>query len=223
MSQELIKLATGRRGHFQTESGYHSDVWFDLDRLFDSPATLRPFVVDLASRLAPHRIDVVCGPVTGGAKLAELIAAELGISALFAERFESRGATELFAVRYGIGAEFRRSVRGKAVALVDDAISAGSAVRGTHADLLRAGARPVALGALFVFGNAAQIFAQESGLPLEVIAQLPTVPWSPSECPLCQQRIPLEPFPARNGVDPLCPRPRPHPPIDIVPPSGSTA
>ena len=38
---------------------------------------------------------------------------------------------------------------------MDDAISAGSAVRGTHADLIDCGALPVALGALVVFGDAA--------------------------------------------------------------------
>ena len=43
--------------------------------------------------------------------------------------------------------------------LIDDAVSAGSAVRGTHADLLACGARPVALGALFVFGDAAARFS----------------------------------------------------------------
>ena len=79
MQEELIALLAGRRGHFQMESGYHSEWWFKLDPLFENRARLRPFVSELARRLAAHRIEAVCGPMTGGAKLAEMIAAELGI------------------------------------------------------------------------------------------------------------------------------------------------
>ncbi len=69
MQDKLIPLLAGRRGHFQMESGYHSERWFDLDVLFANPARLQPFVSELARRVARHRIDAVCGPMTGGAKL----------------------------------------------------------------------------------------------------------------------------------------------------------
>src|SRR5258707_559066 len=78
MQTELISLLAGRRGHFSMESRYHSEQWFNLDALFASPSRLRPFVAELARRLAAHRIDAVCGPMTGGAKLAQTIAAEIG-------------------------------------------------------------------------------------------------------------------------------------------------
>lgn len=34
MQDQLIALLAGRRGRFQMESGYHSEPWFDLGRLF---------------------------------------------------------------------------------------------------------------------------------------------------------------------------------------------
>ena len=75
---QLTALLAGRRGHFKTESGYHSEWWFELDRLFDDRVRLQPYVAELARRLAAFPADVICGPMTGCAKLAELIEGELG-------------------------------------------------------------------------------------------------------------------------------------------------
>ena len=76
--------------------------------------------------------------------------------------------------------------------VVDDAISAGSAVRGTYADLVACGAQPVAMGALVVFGNAIDPFATEKGITVEAIARLAFGLWPPAECPLCQAQMPSE-------------------------------
>lgn len=192
MADALITLVGGRRGHFRTESGYHSDRWLDLDRLFESPRKLRPFVAELAARLSHDRIDAICGPMTGGAKLAKLVAAELGSAYVFTERFESIHATGLFPVRYELPSKFHATVRGKSIAIVDDAISAGSAIRGTHADLLRHEARPVSLGALFVFGTAADDFARDNQLRLEAIHRESSGLWKPEACPHCRRGTALE-------------------------------
>jgi len=188
----LIALLAGRRGHFQMESGYHSDQWFTLDRLFDEPARLRPFVRELARRLAAHRVDFICGPQTGGAKLAQLLARELNVEAIAVERIAAAAATKLFPVRYELPVAAREKVRGHRVAIVDDAISAGSAARGTQADAAACGARPVALGALFVFGHKADAFAREHQLALEALARLDFNLWLPTECPLCQRGMAVE-------------------------------
>ncbi len=174
------------------ESGYHSEQWFDLDSLFADRARLQPFVRELAQRLATHHIDAVCGPMTGGAVLAGLTATELGLPHFHTERIESAGATGLFPVRYVVPTAQRSRLREAAVAIVDDAISAGSAVKGTYADLLACGARPVACGALFIFGEAAAQYATEKNLHLEGIAQLPFKLWKPTECPLCRAEVPVE-------------------------------
>ncbi|MEO6246374.1 MAG: hypothetical protein ABIQ12_13145 [Opitutaceae bacterium] len=192
MQNELIALLAGRSGHFQMESGYHSERWFDLDHVLAQRERLRPFVAELARRLAAHRIDAVCGPMTGGALIAAMIAAELGVGYLFTERFEPPQATGFFPVRYTLPAEQRERGRDQRIAIVDDAISLGSAIRGTHADLLACGARPVALGALFVFGGAAAQFADAHGLALEQIAPMTFGIWRPDECPLCHAGMPLE-------------------------------
>jgi orotate phosphoribosyltransferase len=188
----IAALVAGRRGHFAMESGYHSASWFELDSLFDHPGELRPFVSELARRVSSHGIDAVCGPMIGGATLARLVASELGIESFEAARFQTR-ADGLFPVRYELSDDQRRKARGRTVAIVDDAISAGSAVRGTYADLVACGARPVALGALIVFGEAADRFAADRGLALEGIERIALEMWLPEDCPLCGAGVRIDP------------------------------
>jgi hypothetical protein len=38
----MIGLARPQRGHFDLGTGYHGDVWLDLDALFLRPALLEP-------------------------------------------------------------------------------------------------------------------------------------------------------------------------------------
>lgn len=192
MQEELLALLDGRRGHFRMESGYHSEWWFDLNALFAEPKKLQPYVSELARRLAHHRVQAICGPQTGGAKLASAIAQELGLDTFWSERFERPSPTGFFPVGYALPDSLREPARGKRIAIVDDAISAGSAVRGTHADLVACGAQPVALGALIVFGDKAANFAREAGLALEYIAPMSFGMWPPKECPLCRAGIPCE-------------------------------
>lgn len=191
-AEPLLALAAGRRGHFRMESGYHSERWFELGRLFDRPERLRPFVATLAQRLARHRVEAVCGAMSGGARLAELLAAELGVASCFTERFAPAQAGGMFPVRYQIPAAQRATVRGRRVAVVDDAFSAGSAARATYADLLACGARPAAFGALLVFGDAMPRFAAELNLPLEAAARVDFRMWLPADCPAQRARVALE-------------------------------
>lgn len=83
-----------RSGHFRLESGHHTDRWLDLERLFIEPAMLRPFVEKLAGKLSAHRPDLICGPMTGGALLAELIADHLGTRFAFAQRTIDNGRAQ---------------------------------------------------------------------------------------------------------------------------------
>jgi orotate phosphoribosyltransferase len=187
----LVDMVALRNGHFELESGYHSDSWLELDRLFTRPTQLRPFVSLLAKKISGHRVDVVCGPLTGGAFLAEMIATELGIGFCWAERYESE-RVGLFTVDYRIPAGVQHAVTGRRVALVDDAVSAGSAVRGTLAELDAIPALPVVLGALLVLGPAAGELAARRRIPLERVVDVTFSTWLPAECPLCASSTPLQ-------------------------------
>jgi orotate phosphoribosyltransferase len=176
------------RGHFLLESGHHGDFWLDVDRLFVEPARVRPFAEQLAARIAAHNVDVLCGPLTGGAFLAQMIAERLGLPWVYAQRVDSKSTSDgagFFPVTYPIPAELHEFVRGRRVAVVNDVINAGSAVRGALISLRDLGACPVALCALLVLGDAATALASSENLELEAIAYEPNKIWPPEVCPHC--------------------------------------
>jgi orotate phosphoribosyltransferase len=186
MEEQLLGLLSARRGHFILESGHHGNLWLDLDALFLRPAALRPFARELARRLSGHGVEAVVGPLVGGAFVAEMVAAELDVRFAFAERrVDARGVT------YAIPDAFHDHLRGRTVAIVDDAINAGSATRGTFAALAALGARPVAVGALLILGETARTHFAADKLGVEAIARLPNELWEPAACPMCAAGDPI--------------------------------
>jgi orotate phosphoribosyltransferase len=188
----LIEALDARRGHFGLESGHHGELWLDLDALFARPARLAPFVAELAEQLSACDADVVCGPLVGGAFVAQAVAERLGIAASWTERVAAPSGAGLYAARYRMPDALRGRVRGRSVAVVDDVVNAGSATRATIADLRACGARPVALGALLVLGAGAARLAGAEGLTLASVAALPNAIWAPADCPLCAAGVALE-------------------------------
>ena len=173
------------KGHFLYESGHHSDQWIRLELLFLQPERIRPLADDLADRLSKYVIDAVCGPLVEGAFVALTVASRIGVAFTYAERSENP-------IGYRIPGALRREVSERRIAIVNDVISAGSAVRGTFADLTTSGAETVVVGALAVLGDAFPQFAVENNLALETLEQLPNQIWMPAECPLCAAGVQLE-------------------------------
>jgi orotate phosphoribosyltransferase len=203
LQEELLGLLPRRQGHFLLESGHHGDLWLDLDSLFLRPTRLRRFAAALALRLGDLALEAVCGPLVGGAFLAQAVAAELDVEFYHAERVATRGEG-LHSTQYRLPDSLRSRLGGKKVAIVDDAINAGSAVRATALELQASGARPVALGALLVLGRQAAKLADAWNIPLEGIAYLSNELWTPEVCPLCASGMPLE-----DGADYVPRRERP--------------
>jgi len=184
-SADPFSLASPRHGHFRLESGHHSNLWLDLDGLFVQPALLRPLVNRLARTLRPHKVAGVCGPLVGGAFLAQMLASALKAEFFFTERMQPGEGDGLYQAQYHLPPAARGRVRDKRFAIVDDAISAGSAVRATYAELQGHGAEPVVIGALLVLGSAASPYFAERGVPIVAVTRVPFDLWVPAECPLC--------------------------------------
>jgi orotate phosphoribosyltransferase len=191
MQRELQRLFTGRKVHFRLESGHHGDLWLDLALLCLRPAEVRPIAAELTQRIAKQNVEAVCGPLNEGAFVALMVASELNAEFSYAEPLPPQ-TDALFPVKYRIPPALRGQVRGKRVAIINDVINAGSAVRGTFHDLKECGAEPVAIGALLVLGSSARNFATENSVALESVVALPSALWTPAECPLCATGIPLD-------------------------------
>ncbi len=194
IENDVIHLLPARKGHILLESGHHGDLWLDLELLCLRPERIRRQAEQIAARLAAHNVEVVCGPLVEGAFVALTVAEKLGLPFTYAERFADVSRDALYPVQYRLPRALREVVRGKRVAIVNDVVNAGSAIRGTFADLQACGAQPVAIAALVVLGQPAAKFAADHKLALENIAFLPNEIWIPTECPLCRGSIPLEDF-----------------------------
>ncbi len=188
----LFDLVSLRRGHFQYESGHHGEIWLELDGLLLDPGRLEPLKKALAQKLANYEFDAVVGPLTGGAFLAQMVAAELGVFFCYTEPAPSSGRQVMFAVSYRLPSKMAPALENLRIALVDDVINAGSATRATFTALVEAGAKPVAIGALMVLGNAVDSFVSDHDLDLVSLTRLSHDLWEPAGCPLCRSQRPLE-------------------------------
>jgi len=183
-------LVGARTGHFRFESGHHGELWLDLDAVAWSAAALDPVVADLAQRIERYAPDAVCGPLVGGAFLAQLIAARLGVGFAHAERV-SAGDGGLYSARYALPAALAHRLTGARVAVVDDVVNAGSATRATARSLRDAGAEVVVLAAMLALGDLPRAAAAELGVPLEAAAARGNALWEPAGCPRCARGEPL--------------------------------
>jgi len=186
----MTSLFAPQHGHFRFESGHHSSQWLELETLFLEPARIEPFAGELAQRLASREIEAVCGPLVEGAFLALLVARRLGVPFTYSERIET-GSGALYPIAYRIPRAQHRHLCGKRVAIVNDVISAGSAVGRTALHLDECGATTAAIAALLVLGDWTARFAAERNLAVESLERRPLEIWKPEECPLCASGVPL--------------------------------
>jgi orotate phosphoribosyltransferase len=185
---EVVQLARPRSGHFDLGTGYHGDLWLDLDALLLRPALLRPYVRWLAERLSEHSAGAVCGPLEGGAFLAYALADLLEVAFLPGYRAPAARPGEVTGYRLpqapgGIG--------GWRVAVVDDAVNAGTAVAACLQDIRDRGALPVAVAALLSLGQASTIVPARMRVPFYAAGTMPSQTWPAGGCPLCTDGTPF--------------------------------
>jgi orotate phosphoribosyltransferase len=192
-SSEVVQLARPRSGHFDLGTGYHGDVWLDLDALLLRPSLLRPHVSWLAERLKGHSADAVCGPLEGGAFLAYAVADLLGVA--FLPGYRSPAARAGGPAGYSLP-RVRGGIGGWRVAIVDDAVNAGTAVAACLEEARGQGAVPVAVAAVLSLGRASAIVPARLRVPFYAAGTIPSRAWPAEQCPLCAGGIPF--------ADPSC-------------------
>jgi orotate phosphoribosyltransferase len=188
---DLDDLLASREGHYVFESGLHGRLWLDLDQLFSQPGRIAPLAGQLAARLDTERLDVVCGPLVGGTLLAQMVALTADLTLVYSERREWTPGVA-WSARYELPRPVQHLVRGQRVAVVDDAVNAGSALLATVAAVRRAEGRVVACGALLRLGDTVEPYLAEQGLFLQALALRPNTLWPATECPLCARGVPLD-------------------------------
>ncbi len=170
-------------GHFRLTSGLHSGEYLQCAQVLQHPAHAEKFGVELATQLRrvadSAKIAVVVSPAMGGLIIGHEVARALGTRFIFTERDAATGKMTL---RRGF------SIQPDEVAVVvEDVITTGGSTREVIDLLQAAGARPVAAGSIIDrSGGAAEV-----GAPRVALATLEVVSYSPEDCPLCLQGLPI--------------------------------
>ena len=128
------RAASVVEGHFPLESGHHGELWL-TSRAVSAVNPVKRLAIELADRLSAHSVEAICGPLVEGAFVGLLVASTLDLPFTYAEPRPSPQANRSYPVQYRIPDVLRREVRGKRVAIVNDVINMGSAVRGAFTDL----------------------------------------------------------------------------------------
>lgn len=176
--KELERIGAVLHGHFLLTSGRHSDIYFEKFRLLEHPRMLETAVHAMLAQFAGRsEVEAVVGPTLGGVIVAYETARQLGVRALYAER-------------EGDARAFRRDGApdpGMRVLIVDDVLTTGTSIREVLELLQHYQVSVRGIGVLIDRSETPPDF----GVPLVSALRLPAKTYDPTECPLCQQGVPL--------------------------------
>ncbi len=168
-------------GHFVLSSGRHSDRYVEKFDLLRQPKATEEACAGIVERVVDiGQIDVIAGPTTGGILLAFEVGRQLGKPVAYAERAESGS----------LAREFRRGTTfqpGARVLVVDDILTTGGSVRETLAALAEYDVQSVAV-AVLVDRSGGTV---DLGVPLIALSNMRIDTWTPDECPMCRDGVPV--------------------------------
>lgn len=165
-------------GHFQLNSGRHSDRYIEKFQLLQWPEHTRAVCARMADAARPLGARTVVGPTTGGVILAYEVARQLGLRGIFAERDPGGGRS----LQRGF-----TLAPDEPVLVVDDILTSGESVSDTLAAVRRAGGRPVAV-AVMVDRSGGRL---DFGVPLFATTEVTMQLYDPADCPLCRAGVSL--------------------------------
>lgn len=171
------------KGHFRLTSGLHSGEYLQCAKVLAHPRYASEFGAalgaELQSLLHNAHVDLIVSPAIGGLIIGHEVARALGVRAFFAER---DAATREMTLRRGFQIE-----SGERAIVIEDVITTGGSTREVVQLLTELGAVVVASGSIIDrSGGSADVGVQRVSLET-----LHPITYSPEECPLCRQGIPV--------------------------------
>ncbi len=168
-----------KKGHFLLRSGLHSDAYFQAAAVLEFPKTAELLCRELASRFAPDPPETVIAPALGGILVGYEVARALGVRSIFAEK----DAESNLVLRRGF-----RIRPGERVLVAEDVVTRGGRVQQTLDVVARAGGKVVGV-AVLVDRSGGRV---DFGVRFESLARLNLKTFSPDQCPLCAQGVPID-------------------------------
>jgi orotate phosphoribosyltransferase len=174
-------------GHFRLSSGLHSGGYMQSALVLQHPADAEALGAALAAQLERFKAQVVLSPALGGIVIGYEVARALGVRALFAERSAPPAST--LVLRRGFSL-----TPGERVIVIEDVFTTGGSTRETMDVARAAGAEVVAAGAIVDRSGGTVNF----DVPHAALISISVPTYSPAECPMCAQGIPVTKPGSRN-------------------------
>jgi len=169
----LERTGALQHGHFQLSSGLHSAQYVQCARALEKPRDAATLGEELASRLAPARVNRVISPPLGALLIGYEVARHLGCRFAFPER------TSTGSLRLRRGFTIRQ---GERIAVVEDVITTGGTTREVIAVATGLGGDVVSVAAIVDRSAEGAV----AGRPIESIVALSIPTYPPAACPLCE-------------------------------------
>jgi orotate phosphoribosyltransferase len=186
--EEVLTLLEQRgamlSGHFVLSSGLHSDRFIQKFRIFEDPPTAEVVCGALADLLRGASPQVVVSAAVGGIIPGYVVAKGLGVRDIFVEK---QGGMPVLRRGFSIAP-------GERVAVVEDVMTTGKSVAEVIEVVNQAGGTLAAIGAVVKRGT------PSLPLPVTALLDLPLQDFSPEDCPLCREHVPLTDPGSRRSV-----------------------
>jgi orotate phosphoribosyltransferase len=165
------------QGHFLLTSGRHSNMYFQCAKVLQYPEyTIRVCSI-IADYFRDYEIDTVISPAMGGIIVGQEVARQLNKRSIFAEREDKK-----LTLRRGF------SIRpGEKVLVCEDVVTTGGSVFEVIDIVKEQGGVVVGIGFIVDRSNGKVDF----GYPQISTMKMEVVSYTPDECPLCKENIPV--------------------------------
>lgn len=182
-------------GHFDYGNGYHGRAYLNPHRIFRQPSIVWRLAQDLIEVIPDtlvRAVDVVAGPVMGGALLAHTLAGLLDGRRQLSHPPTSFAPLSVDASgTLSLRPFYRAVVAGKGVLIADDIRNTGKTFERAKAVLEEAGARVV--GTIEICDRLEAVV--DLGVPNIALAEYPAPEnFAASDCPMCHAGAPVTQF-----------------------------
>ena len=166
------------QGHFLLSSGLHSQTYMQSALVLQYPDIAAKLGKALAQKLKDIKIECVVAPAVGGIIIGYEIATALGVRFIFTERADGK-----MILRRGFAVK-----PGEKVLIADSVITTGGSPFEVMMEMKHLGADPV--GIAVVVDRSGGSF-RPNGIPVISLLETSFETYTPENCPLCQEKIPI--------------------------------